>query len=30
MIKIFKILRKDPNETLAAEVFIETYVFYEE
>ena len=30
MTKIFKILGKDPNETLTVEEFIETYVYYEE
>jgi hypothetical protein len=30
MSKIFKILGKDPNETLTVEEFIETYVYYEE
>ena len=30
MHKIFKILGKDPNETLTVEEFIETYVYYEE
>ncbi len=30
MRKIFKILGKDPNETLTVEEFIESYVYYEE
>ena len=30
MTKIFKILGKEPNETLTVEEFIETYVYYEE
>ena len=30
MRKIFKILGKDPNETMTVEEFIESYVYYEE
>ena len=30
MLKIFKLLGKDPNETLTVEEFIESYVYYEE
>ena len=30
MLKIFKLLGKDPNETLTVEEFVESYVYYEE